>query len=73
MDYMQGVSLSNLKKGSRGADVRLAQVLLNYKGFDCGSVDGIYGSKTEKAVMEFTNYKTNEINFDVWYKLLSNL
>ena len=39
-----------LKKGSRGAAVKELQTLLNAHGFDCGTADGIFGDKTEKAV-----------------------
>jgi len=42
-------------RGSRGDAVRRLQELLNKKGFDCGAVDGIFGSKTYAAVMAFQN------------------
>ncbi|MDN4525310.1 peptidoglycan-binding protein [Fictibacillus fluitans] len=42
-----------LEKGSRGEDVKELQTYLNYLGFDCGKVDGIFGADTEKAVKEF--------------------
>ena len=37
----------------RGDDVATLQVRLTDMGFDCGRVDGVYGSKTEIAVREF--------------------
>ena len=40
-------------RGSRGDAVRRLQELLNKKGFDCGAVDGIFGSKTYAAVAAF--------------------
>ena len=40
-------------RGSRGDAVRKLQELLNKKGFDCGAVDGIFGSKTYAAVVAF--------------------
>ena len=42
-----------LKNGSRGEAVKALQTLLNKAGFDCGNVDGIFGSKTEAAVRLF--------------------
>lgn len=42
-------------RGSRGDAVRRLQELLHKKGFDCGAVDGIFGSKTYAAVMAFQN------------------
>ena len=41
--------------GSRGDAVRKLQELLNALGYDCGSVDGIFGSKTKTAVLAFQN------------------
>lgn len=43
----------NLKKGSTGSDVRELQTKLNSIGYDCGSVDGIFGTKTLAAVKQF--------------------
>ena len=42
-----------LRTGSRGDAVRKLQELLNAKGYTCGSVDGIFGSKTKAAVLAF--------------------
>ena len=42
-----------LRTGSRGDAVRKLQELLNALGYDCGSVDGIFGSKTYAAVLAF--------------------
>ena len=42
-----------LRTGSRGDTVRKLQELLNALGYDCGSVDGIFGSKTYAAVLAF--------------------
>ena len=39
-----------LKKGMSGSDVRQLQIRLKAVGFDCGDVDGIYGSQTKGAV-----------------------
>ncbi len=42
-----------LSKGSRGDDVRALQRRLNDLGYDCGSVDGVFGAKTKLAVRYF--------------------
>lgn len=42
-----------IRTGSRGDAVRKLQELLNAKGYTCGSVDGILGSKTYAAVLAF--------------------
>lgn len=42
-----------LRTGSRGDAVRKLQELLNAKGYTCGSVDAIFGSKTYAAVLAF--------------------
>lgn len=41
-----------IKIGSRGETVKMAQSLLNSKGYNL-VVDGIFGEKTKKAVMDF--------------------
>jgi N-acetylmuramoyl-L-alanine amidase len=42
-----------LKTGMRGDDVKQLQTHLNYLGYDSGSTDGIFGSKTLAAVKKF--------------------
>jgi hypothetical protein len=37
----------------RGDDVKCLQTLLSGKGHSCGSIDGVFGQKTETAVREF--------------------
>ncbi|WP_303740621.1 peptidoglycan-binding protein [Lutispora saccharofermentans] len=44
---------STLKIGSRGASVANLQASLNNKGFSAGSADGIFGYKTQNAVIGF--------------------
>ena len=39
--------------GSRGESVKTLQAQLNAKGFNAGSVDGIFGKNTQAAVMAF--------------------
>ena len=47
------VSVPNLKNGSSGASVKVAQALLNLKNNAGLSVDGSFGSLTEKAVVAY--------------------
>ncbi len=42
-----------LRKGSRGEDVRRVQQLLSDRGYSPGPIDGIFGSRTELAVLSF--------------------
>lgn len=42
-----------LKMGSSGSQVRTLQTKLNNWGYKCGTVDGIFGSKTLAAVKQF--------------------
>ena len=41
------------QRGSRGEEVRQIQTALQNRGYDPGSVDGIYGERTEAAVRRF--------------------
>lgn len=41
----------------RGDDVKELQTRLNAAGFDCGKIDGIFGKKTEAAVMAYQKAK----------------
>ena len=43
----------NLKRGSRGADVKSLQTILRNKGLYTGSIDGDYGIYTENAVKAY--------------------
>lgn len=42
-----------LKYGSRGDAVKSWQTFLTQGGYDCGPIDGVFGSRTKKAVMEY--------------------
>ncbi|MGW3340921.1 N-acetylmuramoyl-L-alanine amidase [Streptomyces sp. NPDC001009] len=46
-------SYDTLRSGSSGAQVSAAQSLLNAQGFDAGTVDGSFGTKTVSAVTAF--------------------
>lgn len=45
--------MGTMRKGDRGMRVRVLQWLLNYYGYACGVIDGIYGDKTKRAVEEY--------------------
>ncbi|OHR68550.1 hypothetical protein HMPREF3291_08935 [Bacillus sp. HMSC76G11] len=47
----------NLKKGSRGSEVKQLQQLLTSKGFSTKGIDGIFGNNTDKAVRTFQKSK----------------
>lgn len=54
IDYAGTVATSPyLQLGSEGKYVKELQENLNKLGYDCGAVDGDFGSKTEKAVIKF--------------------
>ncbi|NLC83843.1 MAG: peptidoglycan-binding protein [Ruminococcaceae bacterium] len=44
---------SLLKNGSRGEAVKQIQLRLNQLGYNCGTADGIFGSRTNTAVRSF--------------------
>ena len=62
-----------VKTGSRSEGVKTLQTMLNALGYNCGSADGIFGSKTQAAVMAFQ--KANGLAVDgivgpnTWAKL----
>jgi peptidoglycan hydrolase-like protein with peptidoglycan-binding domain len=51
------VELNTLKSGSKGNQVKTAQRLLSTQLYKCGTVDGIFGAKTESAVISFQKDK----------------
>ncbi len=50
-------SCPTLSIGSRGASVAQLQELLRNAGFDPGPIDGVFGSKTQAAVISFQRSK----------------
>lgn len=70
------INISVIKLGARGEAVKDAQRLLNAKGYDCGSVDGIFGKKTDAAVRLFQNANgliiDGIIGAKTWEKLKSS-
>lgn len=51
------MEFKNLKKGSRGEQVKALQILLNGRGYSCGSIDGNFGLKTDAALRKYQKAK----------------
>ena len=51
------LTVRQLEKGCVGSDVKALQILLNGFGYNCGEVDGDFGSKTEAAVKRYQKSK----------------
>ena len=68
------VTLNVLKNRSRGENVKALQILLNGRGYACGSADGIFGSKTLAAVKKFQHdvgiIKVGIVGKNTWKALL---
>lgn len=68
------VELNTLRNGSKGNQVRTVQRIYNGMGYNCGSVDGIFGSKTLNATKAFQKAKGLEadgiIGAKTWAALL---
>jgi N-acetylmuramoyl-L-alanine amidase len=54
------MTMRTMQKGDKGEDVKALQILLNGRGYDCGNVDGIFGSKTEAQVIKYQGDKDLE-------------
>jgi GH25 family lysozyme M1 (1,4-beta-N-acetylmuramidase) len=52
-----------LRKGDRNEYVRSWQRYLNVSGFNCGDADGIFGDKTEQAVIKYQQSKGMESGY----------
>lgn len=68
------ISLMTLREGDKSAQVKTIQRLLNAMGFECGSVDGEFGTKTLSAVKAFQKSKGLKddgiVGADTWGALL---
>ena len=42
-----------IRKGMKGGDVAVAQAILNARGYNCGVIDGDFGTKTHNMTMAF--------------------
>lgn len=56
------ILLTELKRGSRGPEVKTLQILLYAHGFNCGTADSIFGSKTDTALKNYQ--KANNLKVD---------
>lgn len=69
------ITLSVLKKGNKGDQVKTVQRLVNAFGYDCGTVDGDFGPKTAAAVKAFQNKSKLEadgvVGAKTWASLLT--
>lgn len=69
------VTMNTLRRGNKGAQVKVLQFLLNENGFNAGTVDGIFGSNTEKAVKAYQKQKRLSVDGicgrNTWSKLLA--
>lgn len=68
------ITLPVLEQGMTSEAVKSAQQLLNAKGYNCGTPDKIFGSKTKSAVITFQNKNklpaTGKVDAPTWKKLL---
>lgn len=68
------LNLPLLVEGMTGESVKSLQQLLNAKGFNCGTPDGIFGAKTKAAVIAYQNkYKLTpdgKVGSQVWTSIL---
>lgn len=60
--YSFAIDAAVLKKGSTGSEVKKVQQKLKNWGYYSGSVDGIYGSQTKKAVEYFQRKNGLSVN-----------
>ena len=54
-------------------DISRVQTLLNEKGFNCGSPDGIFGPKTNEAIKQYQNQNGLQVNGEITNELLNSL
>lgn len=68
------LTLPLLQQGSKGSVVKAVQSLLNGFGFNAGTVDGLFGSATAKAVKRFQASRglvaDGIVGKDTWHRLL---
>ena len=66
--------MPELQAGDKGPAVSLLQAALNIRGYSCGTVDGIFGAKTQAALNRFKENRHLEpdgkVDLATWGKLL---
>lgn len=69
------IPMITLRKGSRGTQVKVLQWLLSMNGYNVGTVDGIFGANTQKAVKAYQTAKglssDGVVGKQTWSKLLA--
>ena len=69
------ITMTTLRQGSKGTQVKVLQWLLNQNGYNAGTVDGIFGSNTLKALKEYQKAKGLEVDGvagkNTWTKILA--
>ena len=69
------IPMITLRKGSRGTQVKVLQWLLSLNGYNVGTVDGIFGANTQKAVKAYQTAKglssDGIVGKNTWSKLLT--
>lgn len=69
------ITMDTLRNGSKGTQVKVLQWLLNQNGFNAGTVDGVFGSNTTKAVKAYQKQKRLDadgiVGRKTWAKLLA--
>lgn len=67
--------LPRLKKGCIDEAVKVLQTILNYLGYNCGSVDGNFGSGTDSAVKKYQKAQSLDtdgiVGKDTWKALIN--
>lgn len=49
-DEKVNITLTVLKQGSKGPEVKSLQILLYANGYNCGTADGVFGSRTDATL-----------------------
>ena len=69
------ITMSTLRSGSKGTQVKVLQWLLNQNGHNAGTADGIFGSKTLAALRAYQKAKGLSVDGicgkNTWAKLLA--
>ena len=69
------ITMDTLRKGDKGTQVKVLQWLLSLNGYNVGTVDGIFGEKTLKAVKAYQTAKglsaDGVVGAQTWAKLLA--
>lgn len=76
MEINYGVQLETIRSGSKNQSVYILQALLNNLGYSCGTVDGIWGSRTSAGVLAFKKAKglpaTAVCDMETWDKVYNS-